>query len=153
MESPTPATPIVCDMSTATDTGPERMAEYQRLFTQALIGREKTAEGIRFRFGADAGIEEWVRDLAVREQACCPFFTSTIARTGDQVLWDITTIDDEVARALLAEYYALPDTIGQSVEVLHDRYTKLGLRVISDPATASLPTGRGQDVEVADDGV
>jgi hypothetical protein len=143
MVSPTPATPIVCDMSTAPDTGPERMAEYQRLFTQALVGREKTAEGIRFRFRGDAGIEEWVRDLAVREEACCPFFSSTITRTADKVRWDITTIDDEIARALLAEYYALPDTVGQSVEVLHDRYTKLGLQVI----------GRGQNVEVADDRV
>jgi hypothetical protein len=132
MEYPAPATPIVCDMTTAPDTGPERMAEYQRLFTQALADRAKTAQGIQFRFRAAPGIEEWVRDLAEREQACCPFFISTITPTADQVVWDITTIDDDAARALLAEYYALPDTIALGAAVLHDRYTKLGLQVIGD---------------------
>ncbi|WP_395108305.1 hypothetical protein [Actinomadura sp. SCN-SB] len=127
-------------MSTAPDTGPERMAEYERLFTQALIGREKTEQGIRFRFRAEQGIEDWVGDLAAREKACCPFLTSTITRSADQVRWDITTIDDDLARAVLAEYYALPDTIGQGVGVINDRLDKIGLRVIGDRATADLPT-------------
>jgi hypothetical protein len=134
---PTPAIPIVCDMTTAPDTGPGRIAEYRRLFARALIGREKTVQGIRFRYRAEPGIEEWVRDLAAREKACCPFFDLTIARAGDEVLWDATVIvDDDIARAMLAEFYALPDTIGQDVEALHDRWTGLGLRVIGDAAAA-----------------
>jgi hypothetical protein len=41
MDIPTTTTPIVCDMTNASDTGPERLAEYQQLFTRALIGRER----------------------------------------------------------------------------------------------------------------
>jgi hypothetical protein len=139
MDVPTPAVPIVCDMTTAPDTGPERIAEYQRLFAQHLIGREKTPQGIRFRYRAEPGVEEWVRDLSAREKACCAFFSFTITRVGDQVLWDASVVEDDLARAMLAEYYALPDTIGQGVEALHDRVTGLGLPVIGDPATAGLP--------------
>src|SRR5690348_13208400 len=77
--------PIACDLSEAPDTGPQRMAEYQRLFTTAFVGRERTAGGIRFRLRADDGVEAWVRDLAAREKACCPFFD-----------FDVTTADGEV---------------------------------------------------------
>ena len=38
-----PETPIACDMSTATDTMGQRLREYQRLFEQALIRRERRA--------------------------------------------------------------------------------------------------------------
>jgi hypothetical protein len=62
--------PIICDMTGAADTISERMAEYRRLFTQSLLGRDRTGTGIRFRFRADKGLEDWVRDLADREQAC-----------------------------------------------------------------------------------
>jgi hypothetical protein len=142
MQFPTPATPIVCDMSTAPDTGPERMAEYQRLFAQALVGREETGQGIRFWLRADEGIEEWVRDLAAREKACCPFLTSTVTRSAGQVQWDVTAIDDDLARAVLTEYYALPDTIEQGLEVIGDRLAEIGLQVIGDPATAPPVPGR-----------
>src|SRR6266508_5993008 len=96
-------TPIVCDMTSAPDTGPERMMEYQRLFTQALIGRERTADGIRFRLRAADGIEAWVRDLAAREKACCPFFDYSITTDGDEVRWDATVIDNDIARTILDE--------------------------------------------------
>ena len=83
MDQPTTTTPIVCDMTTATDNGPERLLEYERLFAQALVGRERTAEGIRFRLRADDGVEAWVRDLAAREKACCAFFDFRIT-TDDE---------------------------------------------------------------------
>ena len=64
----------------------ERLAEYRRLFAHAaFLGRERTAEGIRFRFRAEPGIEEWVRDLAAREKACCAFFAFDITAEGDEV--------------------------------------------------------------------
>jgi hypothetical protein len=137
-------TPIVCDMTTAPDTARERIAEYGRLFAQAMIGREKTAQGIRFRFRAAPGIEAWVRDLAEREKACCAFYDFTITTVDDQVLWNATVVDDDVARALLAEFYALPDTIGQGEKALFDRFTGLGLRVIGDPASAGPPAPTSQ---------
>jgi hypothetical protein len=110
MDLPASTTPIVCDMSGAPDTGPERLREYQRIF-QALIGRERTADGIRFRFRAQPGMEAWVRDLATREKACCAFFTFSVTALGEEVRWDATVIDDDTARAILDEFYALPDTI------------------------------------------
>jgi hypothetical protein len=127
MDFPPADTPIVCDMTTAPDTPLERVAEYQRLFAQALSGREKTPEGIRFRFRAAPGVEAWVRDLAAREKACCAFYSFTITVVGDQVLWDAgVVVDDDDARAVLAAFYALPDTIGQDAEVLLDRFSRLG---------------------------
>jgi hypothetical protein len=111
MEVPTSPTPIACDMTNAPDTGPQRLAEYRRLFARALVGREKTAAGIRFRFRATDGIEAWVRDLAAREEACCAFFTFAITLVGEEVVWDATVVDDEVARGFLADFYALPDPV------------------------------------------
>jgi hypothetical protein len=105
--------PIACDMTNASDTPAERMAEYGRLFEAALVGRDRVDDGIRFRFRADEGIEEWVCDLAARELACCAFFTIVVSRVDDEVRWDMTVVDDASARAVLEEFYRLPDTIAQ----------------------------------------
>jgi hypothetical protein len=126
--------PIACDMTNAPDTGPERMAEYQRLFLAALTGRERTGQGIRFRLRAAAGIEEWVRDLAAREKACCPFFDFLITTDGNEVVWDITVVDDDIARAVLDEFYALPDNLTSGMEGLEDRLTQRGLEIVTNPA-------------------
>jgi hypothetical protein len=135
MENPAGSTtPIVCDRSTATGTPAEGIAEYRRLFTRALVGREKTADGIVFRFRADDGIEAWVRDLAAREKACCAFFTFTITEREGQVWWETGVPDDELARAVLDEFYTLPDTVADGVEALEERFTRRGLRMIKGPA-------------------
>jgi len=134
MDQPTTTTPIACDMTSAPDTGPERMREYGRLFARALVGRERTAEGIRFRFRAGDGIEAWVRDLAAREKACCPFFDYSITTDGDEVRWDATVIDDDIARAVLDEFYMLPATVADGVEGLEDRFSGRGLEIIANPA-------------------
>jgi hypothetical protein len=133
MDSPI-TVPIICDMTTARDTGPERMLEYGRLFAQALLGRERTAAGIRFRLRADDGVEAWVRDLAAREKACCPFFDFQITTGADVVLWDAGVIDDDIARAILDEFHALPDTVAHGVEGLESRLTEKGLRIMTNDA-------------------
>jgi len=150
VDIPATTTPIICDMANAPDTAPERLAEYQRLFAQALLGRERTADGIRFRFRAQRGVEPWVRDLAAREKACCAFFTFSITTLGGEVRWDASVIDDDIARAVLEEFYALPDTVAEGIEGLQDRFTRRGLQLTSDPAgtlhhlqhAAAQPTGR-----------
>lgn len=136
METPAASTPIVCDMTTATDTDEERLAEYRRLFTQSLTGREKTGEGIRFRFRADPGVEEWVRDLAAREKACCAFYSFTVTVAGDEVLWDCTVPDNDIARAVLEEFYTLPDTLDEGLDGITKRLAQHGLVVISEAAGA-----------------
>jgi hypothetical protein len=126
--------PIVCDMSTAPDTGPQRLAEYDRLFSTHLLGRERTGDSIRFRLRADPGVAEWVRDLAAREKACCAFLDFHIVVEGGQVLWDITTIDDDIARAILDDYYDLPDSAGADADELERRLSAKGLEFIGTPA-------------------
>jgi hypothetical protein len=125
-----PEIPIVCDMTDAPDTAIERLAEYQRLFTTALVGRERTAEGIRFRFRADVGLEDWVWDLAAREKACCAFFTFAIVTRGDEVWMDVSVVDDDVARQVLDEYYRLPDTVTEGAAALFDRFDRQGLEIL-----------------------
>lgn len=107
MQIPPASTPIACDMSNARDTPEERLAEYRRLFAEALFARERTAVGIRFRFRAEPGVEEWVRDLAAREKACCPFFGFDIAAEEGEIRWDAAVPDTDEARAVLEDFYAL----------------------------------------------
>ena len=98
-------------MSGAPDTLAERAAEYRRLFTQVLTGRERSEAGIRFRFRADPGVAEWVRDLAEREKACCAFFNFTVTADHEEVRWDASVIDDDIARQMLAQFYRLPELL------------------------------------------
>jgi hypothetical protein len=90
------------------------MAEYQRLFQGYLAGRSQTGTGIRFCFRAEPGVEDWVRDLARREKACCGFFDFTVSTDGHEIRWDAAVLDDEQARQALDEFYGLPDTLGAS---------------------------------------
>jgi hypothetical protein len=109
--------PIVCDMTNAPDTPAERMAEYGRLFRVALVGRERAGDGIRFRFRAEEGVEEWIRDLARREQACCAFFSFAVSARGGEVWWDATVVDDDVAHQILEEFFRLPDNAGSGARI------------------------------------
>lgn len=128
MDIPPVGTPIVCDMTDAPDTPAERLAEYRRLFAAALVGREPTAQGVRFRFRAEAGVEAWVRDLAAREKACCGFFAFEVSLSGGEVWWDAAVVDDDRARLILAEFYSLPDTAAEGTDPLEDRPAAQGLR-------------------------
>lgn len=137
MELPAAGTPVVCDMSAATDTPEQRLDEYHRLFTQALISRERTGtNGVRFRFRADDGVEAWVRDLAAREKACCAFFAFEITTGAAEVVWAAEVIDDDSARAVLDEFYALTENATRSVDDLHARFTERGLTFVNHTGAA-----------------
>ncbi len=124
--------PIVCDMTDAPDTTEERLAEYRRIFGSDLIGRERTEEGIRFQFRARPGLAEEIRDLAAREKACCAFFDFDIREHGEEITWDASVVDDPIARQILDEYYALPDTLDASTTELFDRFADKGLEIVID---------------------
>jgi hypothetical protein len=126
------SSPVVCDMTHAADTPAERRAEYHDLFTRALVDRERIATGIRFRFGADPGVGEQVRDLAAKEQACCAFFNFTIGEQVDEVWWDASVIDDPVARQILDEFYEFPARLSEDTENLHARFSEAGLDFVVD---------------------
>jgi hypothetical protein len=121
--------PILCDMTNAPDTSEERLAAYRDLFADALVARERTVAGTRWRFRADAGVEKRVRDLAALEQGCCAFFDFTITLAGGEVLWDTSVPDDEMARAIHEELYNLPDSINEGTQTLFDRFSAQGLHV------------------------
>ncbi|MFC0111671.1 hypothetical protein [Kibdelosporangium aridum] len=118
-------------MTTAPDTEDERLAEYKRLFGEALAGRERTGRGIRFLFHANPGVEAWVRDLAAREKACCAFFAYEISLLGQQVAWDMAVGDNDMARAVLDEFYELPVTLASGFDEVRDRFTGHGIEIIS----------------------
>lgn len=126
--------PIVCDMTNAPDTETERTEEYRRILTTALVGRERTGDdSFRWRFRDDEGMEAWVRDLAEREQTCCAFFTFSVTRTGGEVWLDVGVVNDDTARAVMEEFYNLPETLGESEitpEDLDSRFTRHGFEVL-----------------------
>lgn len=122
--------PIVCDMTDAPDTTEERFAEYRRLFGTDLIGRERTQAGIRFRFRTRPGLAEEIRDLAAREKACCAYFDFDIREHGNEITWDASVVDDPIARQILDEYYALPDSLSGSTAELFDRFADKGLEIV-----------------------
>jgi hypothetical protein len=52
-----------------------------------------------------------------------------VATQGDAVIWDSAVVDDEIARAVLDEYYDLPVTAFDSVEALEAKMRERGLRI------------------------
>lgn len=102
--------PIACDMTGAEDTLVDRLAEYRRLFDDALLGRESTESSTTFRLAARPGVREWVLDLVRREAACCPFLSYRVDHEvdarGEQIVWttsgglggsDLAMLDDLLA--------------------------------------------------------
>ena len=141
--------PIVCDMSGAPDTAEQRLATYAQLFADALIGRERTNDGLRFLFRADRGIEQRVRDLAALEKACCAFFDFSVTVRGDEVWWDSKVVDDPIARQILDQMYALPDAVDDGVPALFDRFADHGLVIVTDDNGTMRPATRA-DLGIVD---
>lgn len=130
MTEQTPS-PIVCDMTGAPDSPEERLRTYRRLYADALVGSERSDGTIRFRFRAAAGIEQRVRDVAALEAACCAFIEHTIIAHDSEIWWEARTIDDPVAHQILDAFYRLPDTTGDGVGGLYDRFVQEGLVIVT----------------------
>ena len=125
-----PAAPIACDMTTATDTLAERLAEYRRLFEHALTSRESTATATTFRFAARPGVREWVCDLAKREAACCPFLSYEIDEQGEEIVWTTAGGLGASEMAILDEFLDGPELIAGSSDAIAQRLENQGLQVI-----------------------
>jgi hypothetical protein len=100
-----PDAPIACDMSTATDTADERLAEYAELFERALARRTRGDHSVVFALRPAPGVREQVDDLARREAACCPFLDYRVETIGDEVIFTVT----DPARRLA---HTIFDTVG-----------------------------------------
>src|SRR5262245_54076083 len=101
-----PDAPVACDMTTAEDTLEERIAEYRRLFEQALEERARTEDATTFRFVDRPGVRDWLLDLVRREAACCPFLSYEVRLEGQHLVWrvsgrlgasDLAVLDDLLA--------------------------------------------------------
>jgi hypothetical protein len=73
---------------------PLRVAEFDALFATALHAWERPAAEL-LRLSLEPGCEAELRDLTVRETACCSFFTFTVRREGK----DLLTLDISVPAA------------------------------------------------------
>jgi hypothetical protein len=126
--------PIACDMSTATDTPDERLAEYSRLFERALVRRDRHEDAVVFGFGATPGTRERVEELARREAACCPFLEYRVETTSDGVIYTVTNPVTGLGRAdadvTLDAFYALPDHAGSDYAGLLERLAGGGVHVV-----------------------
>ena len=128
----TPGAPIACDMTAASDTPEERLAEYGRLFAHALLDLERTADAVEFRFASKAGVAEWIADLARREAACCPFLSYRITFSADRVVWRTSSEAGPAAQTILDEFSALPERLADGFSGLIERLGQKGL-LISSP--------------------
>lgn len=71
----------------------ERGRAIADLFAEAIAG-ERTAEGVRIRFGASERVHERLEALVVAERECCPFLTFELARSGASVVLAVTAPPD-----------------------------------------------------------
>ena len=126
--------PIACDMSTATDTPDERLAEYSRLFQRTLVRRDRHEHAVVFAFSATPGTREQVEDLARREAACCPFLDYRVETTSDEVIYTVSNPVTGLGRAdadvTLDAFYALPDHAGSDYAGLLEQLAEGGVHVV-----------------------
>jgi hypothetical protein len=125
-----PDAPIACDMSTASDTPDERLAEYRELFSRALVRRERGEHRVVVAFRADDGVREQVDSLARREADCCPFADYRVETVGDEVVYAITTSVDE----MLDEFYELTNADSQTSGAFQRMQTSF---VVSDVGSST----------------
>lgn len=58
-------------------------------------------------------------------------FVFEITTTGGEVIWDAAVIDNDTARAVLDEFYALTETRAGTVDDLRARLTERGLAFVN----------------------
>lgn len=128
----TPDAAVACDMTGASDTPEERVAEYGRLFAHALVARGRTRDGVVFTFATKPGVADWIVDLVRRESACCPFFAYTVEGRGAQIVWTTSTDVGPVGQAILDEFFAGPDRFDDGFAGLIARLAERDVNVVTD---------------------
>lgn len=124
--------PVACDLTGAPDTPQQRLAEYGRLFAHALIGRERSADGVELHFAPKPRVAEWVADLARREAACCPFISNEVRFYTDRIVWRATSQAGKAAQSVLDELHAAPELLAaHGVDGVLARYAQAGFSITS----------------------
>ena len=118
-------TPIVCDMTDAPDTAVERLAEYQTSSpprsSDANAPPRASASGSR-----RTGLETGPRPRRPREGLLRVLHLHHHVH-GDEIWWDSSVVDDDIARQILDQLYHLPETAGEGVDTLFQRFADDGL--------------------------
>jgi hypothetical protein len=58
---------------------------------------------------------------------------------GDELWWEASVVDDDIARRVLDELYRLPDTVADGDQALLDRFGGLGLPVTTRDGGSARP--------------
>jgi hypothetical protein len=79
-----------------TEEQPLRIAEFDALFANALLGVERPAS-VRARLVLDAAAEPVARELAERETSCCSFFTFAFGQdAAGRLAMDVSVPEEHV---------------------------------------------------------
>lgn len=88
-----PSVPVACTLGAPDQPG--RLAEWRELLAH-VQRREPLDGGLRLTFPPDPALAGQLAGLAVREQACCSFFTFTLRPTTAALQLDVTAPDEAV---------------------------------------------------------
>ena len=124
-----PDAPVVCDMTTATDTPEERLKEYERLFGHALVRRARTDNAVVFTFAAKPGVHEWVLDLVRREAACCAFLSYQVELREREVVWTTSLVAGSAPPEILDEIYVVAEHFDEGFDGMLARLADNGVKV------------------------
>jgi hypothetical protein len=62
-----------------------RLAEFDSLFAEAVVGLERNGDAARLTLSGPTGLRERVLDLVERESRCCSFFDFTLQGVDDDL--------------------------------------------------------------------
>jgi hypothetical protein len=82
----------------------DRVAAIDSLASDALLGQDEIAGGVRSRFRRTPDVEARVRELVAAESSCCRFLSFDVSR-GDGELWLEITGSPE-ARPVIDQFFA-----------------------------------------------
>lgn len=129
---------VACDMTNAEDNPAERLTSWRKVLTEALVGKETTISGIRFRFYQSSEIEAEVRRLVALEGECCAFIDFDVSVVGGEVLVDASTSADPTARAILMVFFNLTNSGGESEDSIRNRFAIAGLKFDGQPGSVAI---------------
>jgi hypothetical protein len=95
-------TPIACTLGP--DQLEDRLAFIDRLISDALVGQDEIAGGVRSRFRDTPEVEARVRELVAAESSCCGFLSFAISRPDGELWLEITGAPE--ARPVIDGFFA-----------------------------------------------
>jgi hypothetical protein len=82
----------------------DRVAVIDSLASDALLGQENIAGGVRSRFRDTPDVEDRVRELVAAESSCCGFLSFDVGRRDGELRLEITGAPE--ARPVIDQFFA-----------------------------------------------